>query len=322
MYAAYLIASAKVKQFSVQGGLRAEYSDISTDLIKTNEKNNRRYISFFPSAHLSYEFQRGNSLQISYSRRIGRPRFRDLIPFSSISDNRNFRMGNPNLDPVFTHSAEIGHLKTWNNGTLLSSIYYRHSEGVVERISVSDSTGLITMFPVNLSTEDASGLELSFSYNLFKWWRTSLNVNAFYSITNGQYEEQSFYAETFSATGRFTSKWTIKKMLDIQTSFMYHAPRNTPQGRSLSMYSWDVGLAMDVLKGNGTITLSARDLLNSRRRRWEIDTPTLVSTNDFQWSARQFVVSFAYRLNQKKKRDRSGRGSGSGDSDGGGSDDF
>ena len=317
VYAAYFIASGKIKKFSLQGGLRAEYSDITTELIKTNERNRLGYISFFPSAHLSYEFPHGNSIQLSYSRRIGRPRFRDLIPFSSLSDNRNFRMGNPNLNPVFTHSAEIGHLKTWDKGTLLSSVYYRHNDGIVEHISRSDSTGLITMFPVNLSTENATGLEFSFSYNLFKWWRATLNANAFYSITNGKYEEQLFYAETFSATGRLTSKWTVKKKVDIQTSFMYHAPRNTPQGKNLSMYSWDVGLAMDVLKGNGTLTLSARDLLNSRRRRWEVNTPTLVSTNDFLWSSRQFVLSFSYRLNQKKKRERGGNVDG-----GGGSDDF
>ena len=315
VYAAYLIASGKIKKFSLQGGIRAEYSDIRTELVKTNEKNNRSYISVFPSAHISYELVHGNSLQLSYSRRISRPRFRELIPFSSLSDNRNFRMGNPNLNPVFTHSAEIGHLKTWNNGTLLSSVYYRHSDGEVENISRSDSTGLITSSPINLSTQDAVGLELSFSYNVFKWWRATLNANGFYSIINGDYEDQSFYAETFSATGRFTSKWTIWKKLDVQSSFMYHAPRNTPQGRNLSMYSWDAGMSIDVLKGNGTVTFSAKDILNSRRRRWEIDTPTLVSTNDFQWRARQFVLSFAYRLNQKKKR--GGRGEGGGGADDG-----
>ncbi|MCF8278108.1 MAG: TonB-dependent receptor family protein [Flavobacteriales bacterium] len=319
VYAAYLMASGKVKRFSMQGGLRAEYSDIRTDLVKTNVKNYRSYISFFPSAHLNYEFASNNSLQLSYSRRISRPRFRDLIPFSSLSDNRNFRAGNPNLNPVFTHSIELGHLKTWDNGTLLSSVYYRHSDGVVQRVSRSDSTGLITTSPINLSKEDAAGVELSFSYSLFKWWRTTFNANIYYSITNGQYENQSFYAETFTANGRFTSKWTIVKKVNIQTSFMYNAPRNTPQGKNLSMYSWDIGLTMDVLKGNGTLTLSARDILNSRRRRWEIDTPTLVSTNDFQWMTRQFVVSFAYRLNQKKKRERGGRGE-AGEMDGGGDD--
>ncbi len=85
------------------------------------------------------------------------------------------------------------------------------------------------------------------------------------------------------------------------------------------MYSWDLGLAMDVLKGNGTLTFSAKDMLNSRRRRWEVDTPTLVSTNDFQWRSRQFVLSFSYRLNQKKKRGgRGDRGGDGGDSEDGG----
>ena len=81
------------------------------------------------------------------------------------------------------------------------------------------------------------------------------------------------------------------------------------------MYSWDIGLTMDVLKGNGTITFSVKDILNSRKRRWEIDTPTLYSTNDFQWRKRQFVLSFTYRLNQKKKRERGGLGDGGGDMD-------
>ncbi len=316
VYAAYMMASGKVKRLSMQGGLRAEYSDVTTELVKTNERNNRKYLSFFPTAHLSYEFASNNSLQLSYSRRISRPRFRELIPFFSLTDNRNFRSGNPNLNPVFTHSVELGHLKTWDNGTLLSSVYYRHSDGVVEQISQPDSTGFINRFPVNLSTQDAVGLEFSFSYSLFKWWRVMLNANGFYSITNGNYEGQSFYAETFSAQGRFTSKWTVWKRLDIQTAFMYQAPRNTPQGRNLSMYSWDLGLSVDVLKGNGTVTFSAKDLLNSRRRRWEIDTPTLVSTNDFQWRARQFTLSFSYRLNQNKKRDRGGRGGGGDSEDG------
>lgn len=304
VYAAYVIASGKVKRLSMQGGVRAEYSDVTTELVKTAEKNNRKYISFFPSAHLSYEFANNNSLQLSYSRRISRPRFRTLIPFFSLTDNRNFYSGNPDVKPVFTHSVEIGHLKTWDKGTLLSSVYYRHRDGVIERISRSDSSGLITTFPINLSTEDAVGLEFSFSYSLFKWWRATINTNAYYAKTVGDYEGQSFDAETFSATGRLTSKWTVWKKLDIQTSVMYRAPRNTAQGRSLSMYSWDAGLSMDVLKGNGTVTFSAKDILNSRRRRWEIDTPTLVSTNDFQWHSRQFVLSFTYRLNQKKKRGR------------------
>ena len=226
VYAAYLMASGKVKRLSLQGGVRAEYSDITTELTRTNEKNKQQYISFFPSAHLSYEFASNNSLQLSYSRRISRPRFRHLLPFFNLTDNRNIYSGNPNVKPIFTHSVELGHLKTWDNGSLLTSIYYRHRDGVIERISRSDATGVITTLPINLSTEDAAGLEFSFSYNLFKWWRVMLSANAYYSITDGDFESQSFYAETFTARGRLTSKWTIWEKLDIQTAHVSSAQKH------------------------------------------------------------------------------------------------
>ena len=57
------------------------------------------------------------------------------------------------------------------------------------------------------------------------------------------------------------------KSVDFQASFNYRAPRITPQGKDLSMYSIDLGLSKDIFKGKGTITANVRDLLNSRKRR-------------------------------------------------------
>lgn len=307
VYAGYLMASAKLGRFSLQGGVRGEFTDLTTTLVKENDVNNRQYFNVFPSAHFAYEINKGNTLQLSYSLRISRPHFRNLIPFFGLADNRNIRSGNPNLNPEFTHSFEFGHLKNFSKGTLLSNIYYRHRTDVVQNISEPDSSGIILTYPVNLATQNAVGLELNFSYELFKWWRLTTNVNTYYAKTEGDYEGQSLDAEAFTTNVRFTSKFTILKKLDVQTSFMYRAPENSSQGQTLSMYWWDMGLSMDVLRGNGTIVLSARDLLNSRRRRWEVDLPNLQSTSDFQWRARQFVISFTYRLNQKKQRQRSER---------------
>ena len=74
------------------------------------------------------------------------------------------------------------------------------------------------------------------------------------------------------------------------------------------MYSIDLSLAKDILGGKGTLVASVRDLLNSRKRRSIVETETLYSESEFQWRARQFLLSFTYRINQKKKR--SGRPSG------------
>ena len=72
---------------------------------------------------------------------------------------------------------------------------------------------------------------------------------------------------------------------------------------------------MDVLKNNGTLTLSVQDVLNSRRRRTLTEEFNFRSESEFQWRARSVVLSLNYRLNQKKQRARTG---GRGDDEGGG----
>ena len=136
-----------------------------------------------------------------------------------------------------------------------------------------------------------------------------VGLNGYYFKRDGAYDGQNFFAENIAGRGRVTTKFTIAKTIDVQTSFTYRAPNRSTQGTRLSMYFWDIGASMDVLKGNGSITFNVRDVLNSRKRRWELNTPTLVSTNDFQWRSRQFTLAFSYRINQKKKRgDRGQRG--------------
>lgn len=312
VYAGYLMSSAKLGKWGLQGGVRGEFTDLTTTLVKDNYSNNRKYFNVFPSAHFSYEINKGNTLQLSYSLRISRPHFRNLIPFFGLADNRNIRSGNPDLNPEFTHSFEFGHLKNFNKGTLLSNVYYRHRVDVVQNIAEPDSNGVILSYPINLATQNAVGLEFNFSYELYRWWRITANVNSYYFKTEGEYKGQVFDVEAFTTNLRLTTRFTIAKKVDLQSTFTYNAPQATPQGQTLSMYGWDAGASMDVLKGNGTISLSVRDILNTRRMRWEVDLPELQSTSDFQWRVRQINLSFTYRLNQKKQRQRPERGGGEG----------
>lgn len=315
IHAAYLMAGNKTGKLSYQGGLRAEFSDIKTELVKTGEVNPRQYLGFFPSAHFSYELPKANTIQVSYSRRLSRPRFRELLPFYGFSDSRSFWGGNPNLNPEYTNSFELGHLKYWENASLLSSVYYRLRTDVVERIRVADSTGFATTIPVNLSEQNAIGIEFNFSWDIANWWKLSGNVNFYQAITDGVYEGQNLHSETYSSVSRASSKFKAGKY-DIQISGNYEAPENTTQGVRKSQYSIDAGITRDILKGNGTVTLSARDVFNTRRRRFVFETPTLYTEGEFQWRARQITLSFIYRLNQKKDRRNSGGLEGGGGEDG------
>lgn len=311
IYAAYAIYGNKINKFSFQIGTRLEYSDVITELQQTNEVNPRDYLSFFPSVHLTYDLPKNNAIQLSYSRRLRRPRFWDLNPFFTLSDARSRFTGNPDLDPEFTDSYEIGHIKYWEKASLSSAIFYRHTTGVMQRVIYDvqeiDSVAVSFRRPENLLTRDDIGLEFNFSYSMIKWWKLSGDVNFFRSITDGSNIADSFDADTYTMQGRITSRTTIKKKTDLQLRFNYRAPRKTTQGKRKSMYSLDIGMSRDVLKNKATLTLNVRDLFKTRRRRATTITDTLFKEEDFQWRGRTASLTLNYRLNQKKQRRGGGR---------------
>lgn len=304
IYAAYLIGAHEMGAFSGQVGLRMEISDISAVLLDSDTRNDQYYANLFPSVNLSYKITDKDQVQASYSRRISRPYFRRLLPFSNYNNPRNNSIGNPNLRPEFTNSSELGYLRYFDKGTFLLGAYYRITEGVIDRITLPSEDGTTIRYPVNLSTRNSYGLEVNFSYDLWKWWSLTTDLNFFRAITNGSFEGEDYSADTYTWSGRLNSNWDIGEKWKLQTSFDYRAPEITTQGRRLAIYSWDLGGSVDILGGKGTLTLTARDIFNTRKWRNIIDLPNYQAESVFQWRVRRSIVmTFSYRLNQDKKKD-------------------
>ncbi len=316
IYAAYLQFGNEVNKFSYQLGLRYELSDIDSDLRLTNENNDQDYSNFFPSAFFTYKFDKTKQLQLSYSRRINRPNYRYLLPFQTFSDNRNFWSGNPNLKPEYTDSYEFGFLRYYEKGSFFTSLYYRYRTNVIDRILDAREDGTTVRFPVNLATENNIGLEFNGSYQFSKKISLNANANFYRAKREGEYEGLVLENEVFTMSGRATLKMEVLPKVDFQAAMRYRAPQSTTQGTRKAMYSLDLSGGKDVLQGKGTLVASVRDVFNSRRRRSTTETTTLYSESDFQWRARQFLLTFSYRINQKKKRGSGGsRGSSGGGED-------
>ena len=219
-----------------------------------------------------------------------------------------------------THSVELSHIKYFEQGTITSAIYYRYSEGPIARsirTVLNDQETLSR--PENLKDEHAYGLEFTVSYNPYKWWRINSDLNFYRAITDGTNVQEDLTADTYTMRGRVTSRMTIRKKTDVQLRLSYRAPRETTQGRSKSITSLDISANRDILKKKATLTLSIRDLFNTRKYRSEVFLDDFFSDSEFQWRARTATLTFNYRLNQKKKR---GGRRGGGSFGGGGEGDF
>jgi outer membrane receptor protein involved in Fe transport len=293
--AAYFMTNYEIKSFGFQAGLRAEYSDITTKLTKTGERNHRSYLGFFPSADFSYKMNDRNTFQLSYSRRLNRPMFRDLMPYDGFGDSRILRQGNPDLNPEYTDSYEAGYLFDNESFNFMSTLYYRYRTGVIQNFSEVDQSGITHVKPINLAVQNAFGIEGNFDLELNKFARFNSNFNFYKSVSKGSYELKDFSSKTFSWTNR--SSLSLKILgCDFQSTLNYRAPRNNPQGRELASWYTDAGIRRDVFKGKGTIAFNVRDLFNSRKRISIIDNDGLYSRSENQFRMRQFLVSLSFRL--------------------------
>ncbi|HRF23470.1 MAG TPA: outer membrane beta-barrel family protein, partial [Chitinophagaceae bacterium] len=100
VYAAYTTYSNQIKDFGYQLGLRVESSNYTGNLPDKNQTFNIKFpVSLFPSIFLSNKLKNDQELQLNYARKINRPNFWQLSPFTDYSDSLNISRGNPDLKP-------------------------------------------------------------------------------------------------------------------------------------------------------------------------------------------------------------------------------
>lgn len=305
IHAVYGILGNKTGKFSYQAGLRAEWTDVKTTLVETNEVNPRKYANLFPSAHVTLDLPGQNAIQASYSRRVRRPFYNDLSPFMTFSDNRNFFSGNPDLDPEFSDVFEVGHIKYFEFGTLTSSVYYRDTDEKIQSIrTVDPATGFARTMPRNLKGEQSYGLELVSNLTPVRWWKVDLNFNFFHARIDGSNIDENYLRTTYSWFARATNRFSLPKGFDAQVRGNYEAPQKTAQGERKSLYYIDLSFAKDVLKGRGTLNLSVLDLFNTRRMRTITEGEDFYTYGNSQYRRRQINLTFSYRIKQAKSAKR------------------
>ncbi|MEO0726345.1 MAG: TonB-dependent receptor [Bacteroidota bacterium] len=293
--AAYAIYAGKLDALSFQLGTRLEYAHITTSL-----PSSRRNLNLFPSAHLTYEFSEKNALQLSFSRRVTRPRFRWLNPFPSFTSARSRHQGNPDLRPEFTNMHELGYIWQGEKGTLTSSIFYRRTadviEGVIFQVTLGDPHPITYRRPENLAFKEDLGFEFNFSFNHQDWLKLNGTAYFYRAVINGAALNPQYTSDTYTTRGRLNSRITIAKQTDIQLQFNYRAPFERPQGSRLAQAFLNCSISQKVFHKKGTLTLNVFDLFNSRISRGTTFTDTFFQEDDYRWSRRRLRLTLSYRL--------------------------
>ena len=323
--AAYTQFGKKINQFSYLLGIRMENTKIIIDQRTADIYQEKKYTDWFPTLNLSYEFNERENITLGYSRRIRRPRSWSLNPFQSLTSLTFFRQGNPDLDPSYANSYDLGYLKRWDKFTLNGSVYYSTSKQVITRIT--EATGTIVRVSddpvidvpalrstsINLAENNRTGTEFTLTYSPKRQMRISGNFNIFNSETIGTYEDQVLDAEIISWFARINASFPIPFGITTQLRTFFRGPSATAQTESQGILSMSGAINKDLFNKKGTLSFRASDIFNSSRRKSTTITENFTNYTEFQWRQPTYIFTFTYRINENKNnRKRSQRSNGNG----------
>ncbi len=321
VYAAYVSYAQKFGKFGMQLGLRGELTDIAWDLFSADDHSDKKpYGNLFPSAFFSYALNEKSELQLSYTRRISRPRRYWLNPYVNVSDPTNIYFGNPNLDPEISNSTEFSYLLNFKKHTFMASVYYKATQDLVQQYRWIYNEAMWST-RANLATSHSGGLELIMKNN-FKVVNLTYNINLYaYALKGGLFNvstvipgEGIFDKEVtiedksnFSWTGQITADFTLPKSIRLQATGNYRSKIKTAQGSNLHNYSVNLGLRKSFLNQKLTASLAVRDLLNSRKRRSVTESDDFFQESEFFFSGRTFNLNLSYNFGNLKSKDKKGK---------------
>lgn len=341
VYAAYGTYSLKVNKWSYQLGLRAESSTYRGSIIGKNVLGQDSLSSFkvdfplslFPSAFITYKISDKEDLQLNYSRRINRPNFWQLIPFTDYSDPSNLSVGNARLKPEFANSFEVSYNNNYKKGAnFLVSTFFKYNTNLITRYQYQDanpdtahhysSEDSVTFNTyINANNSITYGIELTNRMPVTNWWDMTTNFNLFNSKINLDDPKQSNLSN--QRTSWFV-KWnnSIKflKKFSLQLSGDYYAktvlpqggggggggrggfgggPVATAQGYINPRYSFDIALRKDwTWKGgnSASLTVSMNDFLRTQLYSIYSESAFLQQTSERRRDPQILRVNFSYRF--------------------------
>ena len=306
--AAYVNYNRTIKKMSLQFGVRMEQTHAKGDLIalkgESGKKIDTSYVNLFPSAGLTYNINKNNSLGVTYSRRIDRPSYQDLNPFEYKLDELTYQKGNPFLRPQYTDNIQLVH--TWKQ-FLTTSVGYSHVRDFFTQVTDTAAGTKTFVTNKNISAQNIYSINISAPLRIKKWWNGYASINAYHSEFKGQLNNGNLSVGATSMSVYMEQNFTLTKTWSTQVSGFYNAPGIDGTIKSNAMWSVDWGVQKKVLNEQGNIKLSVNDVFNSMKWGGRVNFGGLYMRLNNKWESQQVKLAFTYRFgnkNVKSSRER------------------
>jgi hypothetical protein len=300
-YFAYTLNTKK--NISVKAGSRYEYTTIKayTKTVSEDEMQIPSYGVIVPSVNVSKRLKNGNTVKLSYNRRIQRPSIRFLNPNVQWQNSIAFTEGNPFLKPEYTNNYELGY-STLLKGVMLNFTgFARNTFGSIQSVRDyidADTAQIIRTTYKNIGQENAYGASVFANINIGK---LSLNGggDAFYAVLSNNNPDQRYTASNSGlvVSGRIFGSYNLNKGWGFQFFSFYRGRQVQLQGTQGGFYMYSLAIRKEFNEKRGSIGLGIENFLQkSIKIRTQLESPVLVQNSLNEMFNTSIRLNFSYRI--------------------------
>ncbi|MBS1576313.1 MAG: TonB-dependent receptor [Bacteroidetes bacterium] len=292
--AAYAILSRTIKKWDLTAGLRLENTVAKGNQLSNDSTFRRDYTNLFPNIGIGYNASEKNQYNVSYSRRITRPDYDALNPFTFFLDSLTYGQGNPYLQPQFSNNFELSH--TYNH-FLTTTLNYTQTNNIITDLLKQNSEKNITyQTKDNFSSMKQWGIAVMVNKPVTKWWNVNLYTNLYNNHYSGRYNNDPVDIQFTSFMANINNSFILGKGWSAEISGWYRSKAAEGLLIANPMGALNSGLSKQVMKKKGTIKIGVRDIFHTQQfsgyvKYSDVDV-NIISKRD----SRQFNVSFVYRF--------------------------
>lgn len=266
-YATYASYAKDWEHWTLQIGVRAEYTNTSGYSLLNDELNKSDYIKLFPSINIVHHFNDNNSVFFNYNRRVYRPRYSELNPFKYYYNDNSYSMGNPKLKPQIDDIITVGY--TFNKNYTLE-LYYRHENSpTLEIVYQNNQDNIIKYVNTNIDNCISYGIDFNTYINISPKWKL-------YALTSLFYYDNKFFALESNNELISNSKWSLYSQINNYFSFLKDESLTfdvsfvyiSPIAEGARIVSERLGLNLNFKKvfwnNNASINIGIEDLFNTQ----------------------------------------------------------
>jgi hypothetical protein len=249
---------------SVMAGLRYEYTSSNLSTTQTANIINRKYGELFPTFYLSKKFNETNNINFSYSRRITRPAFTDLAPFTIFFDPKTFFSGNPALQPAIAHAVQASYV--FKKYSL--SVSYTHETNTINNFyfqtkKLDTLSGIVYLSPENYAYENYLTASVSLPFSITQCWSMQNAISCNWRQVNTKYEQSPLLFRDFDYSFNSTQQFVLPRNFLAELTAFYSSAGYFGTTKRKPLYQLDAGIQKKFSNKKDILRITANDIFNS-----------------------------------------------------------